>query len=137
MKNEILSNANLKKTPARQEILDILLRTNHPLTVEEVSLKLKGSHDLSTIYRNLNAFVDKGICKAEISPNKETLYSLLTGKDEHVLVCTECHKIVVLEDCPYEEANSKIAQQTGFAIHDHNTEIYGVCPDCQKGKRKR
>lgn len=132
MRIELLKKANLKKTPAREEILHVLASSNRPLTAEEVSSLLKGRHDLSTVYRNLNSFVQKGICKSEISHNKETLYSLVSDKDEHVLVCTECHKTVILEECPYEEVNSKIEKETGFAIHDHNTEIYGICPDCLK-----
>lgn len=136
MKSELLSNAHLKQTPARREILAILIENKLPLSAEEVSSRSKGSYDLSTIYRTLNSFVEKGICKSEISHNKETLYSLISDKDEHVLVCTECHKTLVLEECPYEDANSKLEKQTGFTIHDHNTEIYGICPDCLKKEGK-
>ncbi|MBQ2070483.1 MAG: transcriptional repressor, partial [Bacilli bacterium] len=56
---------------------------------------------------------------------------LESEEDNHVLICTKCHKTVKLEGCPYHEVNEAIESQTGFVLQDHNTEIYGICPDCQ------
>lgn len=132
----MLKTHNLKKTSARLEILDVLCNHPQPLSADEVAKLTSARCDLSTVYRNLNCFVEKGICKAEISPSQERIFSLIGDKDEHVLVCTECKRRVPLEGCPYEEANERIEEATGFHLIDHNTEIYGICPDCLKKESK-
>ena len=130
--NEILSKNNLKRTPSRIEILKVLEKSSTPLSAEEIFKLLKKKDiDISTIYRTLNSFAKANIVKKEINHNKENIFSLVNDEDKHILVCVKCHKTVVIDDCPYHEANEKIKKETGFLINDHTTEIYGICPDCQ------
>ncbi|MBQ9266490.1 MAG: transcriptional repressor [Bacilli bacterium] len=135
MNDEIFTKHSLKRTHSRIEILSVLEKSQSPLTAEEIfKLLRKRDVDLSTIYRTLNSFVDANIIKKEINNNKENIFSIIKEEDKHILVCTKCHKRVEIAGCPYHEANEKIEQETGFLINDHTTEIYGICPDCQKIK---
>ncbi len=131
---DYLKDAHLKSTKPRKEILHILEGATLPLTAEEIFSCLKDkSINLSTVYRTLNTFEEVHIVKKEINHSKENIFSLnKEGEDSHILVCVKCHKSVKLDDCPYHEANEELEKKTGYHIHDHNTEIYGVCPDCQK-----
>ena len=133
MSSELLIKNNLKRTPSRIEILSVLEKASTPLTAEEIFKLLKKKDiDLSTIYRTLNIFAEANIVKKEINNNKENIFSLVKNEDKHILVCVKCHKTVVIDDCPYHEANEKIERETGFTINDHTTEIYGICPDCKQ-----
>ncbi len=132
MQSDLLSKHNLKKTPSRIEVLNVLEKAVSPLTAEEVFYMLRKKNvDLSTIYRTLNAFADANIIKKEVNNNKENIFSIIKEEDKHILVCTKCNKRVEIAGCPYHEANEKIEQETGFLINDHTTEIYGICPECQ------
>lgn len=134
MNNDVLTKYGLKNTPTRQEVLKVLSHANHPLTAEEISKKIKNI-DTSTLYRTLNKFTEVGIIRKEVNQNKENIFSYNSEKeDNHILVCLKCHKIVPIEGCPYHEVNEEIEKETGFILNDHHTEIYGVCPDCQKHK---
>ena len=127
-----LRNAGLKVTSSRLAIYACLSSLSSPATAEELFAKLhKQDIDLSTLYRTLNSFVSSGLAKKEVGRGKENLYSLEGGKVEHVLVCLRCGKKVPLDGCPYHEVHEEIGQKTGFRVVDHNTEIYGICPDCQ------
>ena len=129
---ELLKQAGLKNTKPRMEILKVLEQSNSPLTAEEIYAKLnKKDINLSTVYRTLNTFDNCHIVKKEINKRKENIFSL-EGEDTHILVCVKCHRSIPLKGCPYHEANEELEKTTGFLIEDHNTEIYGVCPDCQK-----
>lgn len=131
MNEEVFQKHHLKKTKVRKAVYAVLEKAKHPLTAEEVfSLIQEDGFDLSTVYRTLNTFAEAGLLKKEINEEKENIFAL--EKDEHILVCTECHKRIPLEGCPYHEVNEEIAKETGFLIQDQNTEIYGLCPDCQK-----
>jgi len=132
---EELANKGLRKTKARDAVLTELKKCDYPISAEYLYKKLRNkSFNLSTIYRSLNAFENKGIIKREVNANKENVYSLIKEEDSHVLVCVKCSKRVPLDGCPYHEANHQIEDKTGFALLDHNTEIYGICPECQKEK---
>lgn len=131
--NDLLTAKGLKITRSRLAVLRVLSFSAYPMTAEAVQEKLKKEgFNLSTVYRTLNTFVENGIAKKEINVEKENVFSLASEEDTHVLVCVKCHKKTPLEGCPYHEANEAIEEQTGFSILDHSTEIYGVCPDCQK-----
>jgi len=107
------------------------------MTVEEIHSAMKhSSADISTVYRCLNSFCANGMARKEVNQNKENVFSLANNKDVHYVVCVKCHKKIILQDCPYHEVNEQLEKETGFVISDHNTEIYGVCPDCQKSKAK-
>ena len=133
MYEELLKEHGLKITSTRLLVLKTLDKSSSPLSAEEIYKSLKNKDvTLSTVYRALNAFVDAHLAKKEINENKENIFSLEKEEDHHVLVCVKCHKVVPINGCPYHEANEEIEKATGFSINDHNTEIYGVCPDCQK-----
>lgn len=132
---EILEKSGLKVTKPRLAVLRVLAEASFPLTSLSIWEELKKEgFNLSTIYRTLNSFSDAGLVKKEFNADKENVFSLVTHEDSHVLVCVKCHKKTPIEGCPYHEANEKIEEETGFSIFDHNTEIYGICPDCQKDK---
>lgn len=129
---EVLSQSNLKVTKPRLAVLGALSSANYPLSAQAVyELVAKEGLNLSTVYRTLNSFVEAGLAKKEVNVEKENVYSLISQEDNHVLVCVKCHKKMPLPGCPYHEANEKIEEETGFSILDHNTEIYGICPDCR------
>lgn len=137
MAHETLTKYGLKRTKSRIAILGVLSKASLPMTAEDIFYGLKTKDiNLSTVYRTLNSFVEAGLAKKEVNKNKENIFSLVHDEhdDHHVLVCVKCHKVVPLKGCPYHEANEAIENETGFAIEDHNTEIYGVCPDCQSKK---
>lgn len=118
-------------------ILSVLREASYPMTCEEIYGKVSRlGLNLSTVYRSLNSFAKAGLVKKETGEEKKNVFSLVTSKDHHILVCVRCHKRVELPGCPYHEANSRISASTGFQILDHSTEIYGVCPECQKKAKK-
>lgn len=124
--------SGLKKTKHRILVLKTLDKNEYPVSAEQLYFQLKKENiNLSTIYRILNIFEEKGIVKKEVNQNKENVYSLVLKEDSHYLVCVKCHKRTPLPGCPYHEINEQIEEETGYQILDHNTEIYGICPECK------
>ena len=133
---DILKEHALKATPSRITILHYLSTLDAPITAEELYRRLsKEGLDLSTLYRTLNAFVDAGIAKKEVGRHSQNIFSLCQEEECHVLVCLRCGKKIRLQGCPYHEVNEAIEAQTGFRVLDHNTEIYGICPECGESGR--
>jgi Fur family ferric uptake transcriptional regulator len=129
---EALREHGLKATPARVETLRYLSSLNAPISAEDLFERLRHNGlDLSTLYRTLNSLTSVGLVKKEVGARKENLFSLECEEERHLLVCLRCGKKIPLEGCPYHEVNESIEEKTGFKVLDHNTEIYGICPDCR------
>lgn len=128
-----LEVSGFKKTKSREAILNILKTSQMPMTADVIYKKIKlDSINLSTVYRTLSSFVKAGLVKKEITENNENSYIIDDGRHRHVIICVRCHKKMFLDECPYHEANISIEKETGYKVYDHNIELFGLCPDCQK-----
>ena len=132
---EKLKDLGIRVTRQRLEILNLMAEQNKPLTAAEIFDKLKKSNPklrLSTVYRNLNKFVENNlVSKIEIEINqKESYFELLQGKHHHHLICLKCGKITPLK-CPLKNYENTISQQTNYKIIEHRLKLYGLCPDCK------
>ena len=87
---------------------------------------------LATVYRQLNALADAGAADT-IRLDGQQLFRLC-GDDghHHHLVCKRCGKTVEI-DPPSEAWLRKVADGHGFTVESHTLEVFGLCPDCQKG----
>ena len=132
---EKLKNLGIRVTRQRLEILNLMTDQNKPLTAADIFAKLKKSNPklrLSTVYRNLNKFVEnKLVSKIEIKMDKkESYFELLQGNHHHHLICLKCGNIIPLK-CPLQDYEDLVSQQTNFKIVEHRLKLYGVCPDCK------
>lgn len=121
---KVLKNKGLKVTPGRLEILEVLSSDDKPKTAEDVYKKLKKKYDLVTIYRNLEAFEDKGIIFKE-SVNKKDFYYLAQSQHHHI-VCRTCEKMECIP-CSHEKFSIK-----NFSQIKHQLLLTGICKKCIK-----
>jgi Fur family ferric uptake transcriptional regulator len=114
------------------------LADHYPLTLDQlfqlVSQKNKAkpiSH--STVFRIIEQFLKVGIVeKLSLETETTPLYQLKEKDHHHQLVCTACKKIVLIEDCPLQAFENKMANQHHFVLHHHQFTLYGLCSNCQK-----
>ena len=140
MKNtDILSENEIKSTKQRRLILSALQKQSIPETAENIYLAVKKEDDsisLSTIYRALEPFVNKGLVnKSDFSLSEKKMYEMNTKVHKHYLTCNICKKILTVKGCPLEEYEKQLSGQTGFKITEHHLNLSGICPEC-KSKNK-
>jgi len=127
-----LRESGFRLTLQRRELLNIVESETQPLSIDEISERLKLSEgDLPTLYRNLNFFEEEKIFKRVFLNDGKVRYELsdLHRDHHHHLVCENCGAIEDLETCLPASFFSEIEQQ-GFVINDHSLELYGSCKDC-------
>lgn len=133
---EALKNKGLKNTKHRISILELLEKSTQPLTADQIYLALvnhKISINLSTVYRVLNTLVENGLIIKTITVSEhKTLFELNSFEHKHHLVCMECKKITMVDECPFEEYETKLKEKMGYTILGHKLEIYGVCKSCRE-----
>lgn len=137
MKQEVLLNeSGLKITKPRLSVLEILDKHGMPLTAEEIYLACQ-KHDsginLSTVYRTLETFLEKGIViKPFTKQNQTACFTLNHEEHKHYLICRKCQKMIEIDFCPFEAYEKRIENETHFTITSHKLELFGLCPTCKK-----
>ena len=136
---EILSQYGIHKTKSKISILMELSQSHEPMSAQQIFEKLE-SCDLSTVFRTLTQFKDKGII-SEVNLNEGFLRYELTVDDHqhkhddhhhhHYVICRNCKKIAQIQGCDISIFEKAIAS-LGFTQMEHRLEFSGLCSKCSK-----
>ncbi|QWB99474.1 transcriptional repressor [Mycoplasmatota bacterium] len=131
-----ITEAGLKKTKYRVNIIDLLEKSNTLLSAQDIHTQLiknKTKVNLSTVYRTLDKLTENGIInKVDIEQEKQSLYEYNRDEHHHFLICKNCNKIETIYNCPLHDYEQEIMKDSGFYITGHKIEFYGYCKECQK-----
>lgn len=129
----------MKRTKQRVDVYTVLSEAEAPMTAIEIYENIARrdggcSYAVSTIYRVLSAFEEKGFVeKSTLMGEDMAVYEWKNiGDHKHYAICLGCHKKVALKKCPFQRI-SQAWQQTGdeFTVTGHKLELYGYCKECQ------
>lgn len=127
-------------TRQRAAVYRCMAEQGVPLTAAAIAARLtetEGADErtwLSTVYRSLELFAERGLAHPFRLPEGEALaYHLSPAGHHHYAFCTGCKKMLDL-GCPAQSIHSKL-RELDFAMEEHRIEIYGRCRDC-RAKRK-
>jgi len=128
-------NNGFKNTKQRTAILEILEKSEQPLSAETIYAELlnkKTSVSLSTVYRTLEIMVAKNhVTKLTLSGDSKSLFELNRMIHSHYLICLGCKKIITINHCQLQNYEDCLAKETGFSIVGHKLDIFGYCPECR------
>ena len=133
--DELLKQHGLKATAARTAVLRVLSGSKTPLSVQAVVDALpKGSADQATVYRVLEAFVEKGIARQVDLGKGHASFEREGASHHHHLVCTHCGRVEDVEDCDADAfAAQALERSKQFArVARHSLELFGTCKECGK-----
>lgn len=128
----LLKEYDLKVTPQRVAIVEELDKHGH-MNIDELykSLLTKfPSISLATIYKNINAMVEKFFLNEVKIPEAKSVYEL--AKEEHShLVCSSCGKIedLVLDTTILQDL---LKGKSSFKVESTEVIFSGVCQECNK-----
>ncbi len=126
---------HLRMTGPRKMIIEALFENHGPFTAEEIHKKfIRSSCDLATIYRCLVSLEQAGLVRKCEFGDGFARYELANNDQSHHhhhLICTECKKVEIVEECEIESHIDRFAKKRGFTSVSHMLEFFGICPDCQ------
>jgi Fur family transcriptional regulator, ferric uptake regulator len=132
---EILRRKNLSVTDSRKKILSLFLQNPDAMAHGDIEKKAGEKFDRVTVYRTLQAFVEKGIVHTIPTAENTVLYALCKDcteghhHDDHVhFVCSNCHKTICLDDV----VSPDIELPTGYVADNVQVVINGVCKECNE-----
>lgn len=125
--------AGIIKTKPRERMLLVLKNAERPLSAMEIWAEMQKNNppsSLSTVYRSLEQFIEKGIVtKLTIMNHELAVYELTRSQHKHYAICWGCHRMFPMEYCPVEHSLPEIIGD-GFQVRTHNLEVYGYCREC-------
>ena len=131
---KILTDRKVSITNPRILVLEELLGTKNPITVDELLSKLESKVAKSTLYRVLNDLKNINILNEFSTPDNQTVVELILEDHmhHHHLFCSDCGEIIDVEMAKeFENKLSKeierIEKEFNFIIEDHRLELFGKC----------
>jgi Fur family transcriptional regulator, ferric uptake regulator len=132
---ERLREKSRKLTGPRCAIIAALEKEAHPLTIREIHAVVGCAEcDLATIYRSMHLLEKMQLVQRFDFGDSIGRYELIRHSEHehhHHLICTDCSKVVEIEQCFPAELEEKIAAGNGFTGITHKLEFFGLCPACQ------
>ena len=128
----LLKEYNLKVTPQRVAIVEELYKNGH-MNVDDLYKNLLErfpSISLATIYKNINAMVEKIFLNEVKIPEAKPVYELIKENHSH-LVCSNCGKIedITISTDILEDSLSSLSN---FKVDSTEIIFSGTCCSCQK-----
>lgn len=128
---------SLKWTKQRRSVYRVLWTAAEPLTALQIYHQVEkqndgGEYAVSTIYRTLAAFEEKGLVeKTACMGDGTVVYELKRDGHTHYAVCLGCHRRIPLQSCPFSQIHLE-KETEGFTVTGHKLELYGYCRECRK-----
>lgn len=131
-----LRGVGQRYTSSRRTLIDVLARTDRPLTLPEILARGDGLAQ-SSAYRNLGELIRAGVAARIVTGEEHSRYELsqdLTGHHHH-LVCSQCGRVddftVSAEmERRLDQALAGIASDRGFTTAHHQLDLIGTCGAC-------
>ncbi len=128
------ARAGLKRSRARDAVVDAFLATPGHVSVEELTAIVRRRRPevgYTTVYRALKLLSECGLAAArQFGDGKARFERVLEEAHHDHLICTSCGAIHEFEDPHIEELQEAVAQRHGFQITSHKMELYGTCIRC-------
>ncbi len=131
---KILGSKKQRVTKQRILVLDVLKKAGSPISVKEISKKVSGKMNLSTVYRNLIE-LEKSKIVSRVNIDKDmSFFEFRTDENDHHhhIVCNDCKKIEEVDICEIDSYLKKVLSNSkNFKnLNSHSLELFGTCKKC-------
>ncbi|PWU02254.1 MAG: Fur family transcriptional regulator [Bacteroidetes bacterium] len=131
---EILRKNQLSITDGRKKILELFLESDSALAHHDIEEKIQEKFDRVTVYRTLQAFMDKGIIHTIPTADNSIKYALCKDDceqghhhDDHIhFVCKQCGQTICLDEVHVPS----VRLPQGYHADQVEVVVSGLCKEC-------
>ena len=131
-----LQTINQRYTKNRRKLIEILLKTSKPITINQI-LESDSKLAQSSVYRNLAVLEQAGLVVKIITNDDHAHYELAEHilDHHHHIICSPCGEILDFHlsekiEKALENSLKEIADDLGFSIDRHRLDLLGTCGEC-------
>jgi len=124
-------------TPRRLMVVEVLATHAGHLTVEEILGKVQErypSTNKTTVYRTLELLGEAGLVAVTDLGSGRLEYEL-TAHPHHHLICEKCNTRIEVEDRFLQPLRQSLWEHYGFCTNLDHFALFGLCPECNSGRR--
>jgi Fur family transcriptional regulator, ferric uptake regulator len=142
---DALAQAGYSNTRSRRAVLMAICEAGGQASSAELLARGRAHHPplgLVTVYRTLDLLLSLGLVrKLHLAEGCHTYALSLAGRQTetrgnephshgHHIICQRCNRAVEFNGCDLDAVVIAVEAQTGFRVHEHWLEMFGVCPTC-------
>lgn len=131
---EALQQIGYRLTPQRMMILDAIADSGGHISAEEIHERVRAAYpylDISTVYRTLDLLKTLHLVSETDMGRGHAQYELLSKGLHHHLICTECGKILDVDNSFLDPLRSAIDDEYDFHAEIEHLAVFGMCGDCK------
>jgi Fur family peroxide stress response transcriptional regulator len=130
-----LKERDFRITPQRLAILRILAASEGHPSVDDIYQEVKAEFpttSLATVYKTISLLKELNEVLELGFPDGSNRYDGNNPSPHPHAICVKCKKIMDPELMNLDELSEEMSRKTGYKIHHHRLDFFGLCPECQK-----
>jgi Fe2+ or Zn2+ uptake regulation protein len=129
-----LQENGYRLTEARRAVVETVATTTRALTpieVFDIAREQNPALGLVTVYRTLEKLEELYLIQRVHQPQGCQAFIAASRSHQHLLLCQKCGRVKFFEGDDLDALIAAISKKTGYKIHDHWLQLFGLCQDCQ------
>ena len=131
---KLLKAQNLKLTKQRKYVLDVFLKTERHVSVDDmydIVKKRQPQLGYATVFRTLKLLCQCGLATPVYFGDKRIRYEHKYGHKKHIhLICRECGSVIESVSADIENIKNKMCKSNDFIPDSYSVDIFGICKKC-------
>lgn len=131
---EKLAQSGYRLTESRRTVVDVVAESQRALSPLEVFDQARTQHTglgLVTVYRTLEKLEELGLIQRVHQPQGCQAFIAAFNGHQHLILCSRCGKVQFFDGDNLDVLIRNIHSETGYQVHDHWLQLFGVCSECQ------
>jgi Fur family transcriptional regulator, ferric uptake regulator len=129
-----LQENGYRLTEARRAVVKIIQKSKRALTPVEVfdmARKKYRALGLVSVYRTLEKLEELHLVQRVHQPQGCQAFIAESSGHEHLLLCQNCGRVTFFEGDDLDTLIKRISKKTGYLIHEHWLQLFGLCRACR------
>ena len=130
---EELQGRNIRMTPQRAIIFEVIENLRGHFTVEEIFREVQRVNpyvSLATVYRTLELLQELKLVNQTNFGRSQTYFALREHGSHHHIVCTACGRIEEFPNDLLDPVRARLAERFCFQADTDHMSIFGICKNC-------
>ena len=129
-----LQENGYRLTEARRAVVETVATSKRALTPVEVYDAAREEYSalgLVTVYRTLEKLEELHLIQRVHQPQGCQAFIKFGEGHQHLLLCQRCGRASFFEGDDLDNLIDAISQKTGYSIHEHWLQLFGLCENCK------